>query len=341
MRAPVAVRLTVTWPAAVDEIIGGDLVAAVGVPTSRGGIALSCVCPIGLRDRHKGTVSFTSPLGFGRKLVRIADNPRIAVAYHTRQHGRSDLPGYVLVQGTASIAPIASKEWFVEQVMAYDERLLASRHWDRWLKAYYADRALVTVQVERIVWWPEGDMAGGHPVVLGEPLAASPPPSQDPPRDADRPRTPMRPIARSTRRGHRLIGVLLEDGLPLVLPFDVVGASRASLSLKVDSSLLPRGDRRAGLVAHGFCPQLAGLRIATHTGWLSTTPSLRWVPHTRHVLYSPPSRLLCRIGSGLATRWRHGEAVRVALRLGLRVGTPADQRSLPVPVRPTSTRAPR
>jgi hypothetical protein len=66
----------VGWTDEIDEILVGDLVVAVGMPTPMGGVALASVTPIGLRDRDAGTVGFTSSLGFGRKLERIAADPR-------------------------------------------------------------------------------------------------------------------------------------------------------------------------------------------------------------------------------------------------------------------------
>ncbi len=50
---------------------------------------MTAVAPIGLRDRVAGTVSFTTSLGFGRKLERIERDPRVALAYHAREHGKS------------------------------------------------------------------------------------------------------------------------------------------------------------------------------------------------------------------------------------------------------------
>ena len=61
----------VRWPDDVDEPIGGDLTAALAYVTPAGGAVVTAVAPIGLRDRDAGTVSFTTSLGFGRKLDRI------------------------------------------------------------------------------------------------------------------------------------------------------------------------------------------------------------------------------------------------------------------------------
>ena len=46
--------------------------------------------------------------------------------------------------------------------------------WDRWLSAYYGDRVLVTVQVERVISWPDLECAG-EPTLLGTPLSAEDP----------------------------------------------------------------------------------------------------------------------------------------------------------------------
>src|SRR5215211_5159423 len=97
--------MPITWPDDVDEIIGGDLTAALAYVTPAGGAVVTAVAPIGLRDRDAGTVTFTTSLGLGRKLERIARNPRVALAYHAREHGLADGSEVVLVQGDAQPAP--------------------------------------------------------------------------------------------------------------------------------------------------------------------------------------------------------------------------------------------
>src|SRR3954471_22049040 len=93
----------VQWPDAIDEVIGGDLTAALAYATPAGGAVVTAVAPIGLRDRSAGTVSFTTSLGFGRKLERIEKDRRIALAFHAREHGHSASSRYVLVQGSAAV----------------------------------------------------------------------------------------------------------------------------------------------------------------------------------------------------------------------------------------------
>lgn len=74
------------------------------MPTPKGGVVSpALLTSIGLRDRMEGTVGFTTSLEFGRKLERIAADPRIAVLYHTRDHGYASRPGIVLMQGVATI----------------------------------------------------------------------------------------------------------------------------------------------------------------------------------------------------------------------------------------------
>src|SRR3954452_19878648 len=101
----------VEWSDAVDEVIGGDLTAALAYVTPAGGAVVNSVAPIGLRDRDAGTVSFTTSLGFGRKLERIERDPRVALAYHAREHGLSQSSRYVLVQGSASVVRHPDREY--------------------------------------------------------------------------------------------------------------------------------------------------------------------------------------------------------------------------------------
>ena len=89
------------WSDADDAIIGGDLTAALAYLTPAGGAVVTAVAPIGLRDREARTVGFTTSLGFGRKLDRIRANPRVALAYHAREHGFATGSRFVLVQGEA------------------------------------------------------------------------------------------------------------------------------------------------------------------------------------------------------------------------------------------------
>ena len=179
------------WSDALDEVIDGDLTAAVAYTTPAGGAVVTAVAPVGLRDREAGTVSFTTSLGFGRKIQRLRRDPRIALAYHAREHGFSQSPLYVLVQGRATIETEPDREYLEKvlrpRVVRHMGEPKAGLFWDRWLAAYYSDRVPVHVEVERIVSWPELSCAG-DPTVHGEPLPAGPPEEQKPPKNGTGPR---------------------------------------------------------------------------------------------------------------------------------------------------------
>ncbi|MFF4858497.1 hypothetical protein ACFY2N_26720 [Streptomyces rubiginosohelvolus] len=83
-------------------MLSGDLNAAVANVTPAGGAVVS-VSPLGLTDRAAGRIGFTTSLGFPRKLERILRDPRVALAYHTREHGFARPEDYVLAQGDAVV----------------------------------------------------------------------------------------------------------------------------------------------------------------------------------------------------------------------------------------------
>src|SRR6476660_2730661 len=114
----------VQWPDAIDEVIGGDLTAALAYVTPAGGSVVTPVAPIGLRDREAGTVSFTTSLGFGRQLQRIARDPRVALAYHAREHGFASQSRFVLVQGRASYDASPDPAVLAERVRPASERFM-------------------------------------------------------------------------------------------------------------------------------------------------------------------------------------------------------------------------
>jgi hypothetical protein len=210
------------WSDAEDTIIGGDLTAALAYLTPAGGAVVTAVAPVGLRDRDRGTVYFTTSLGFGRKLDRIKANPRMALAYHAREHGFASEPLFVLVQGEASYDADPDRATLTELVQPASTRFLGPPRrglfWDRWLSAYYADRVLVTVRVRRVISWP--DLASeGEPSVAGEPLPGGEPESQAPPANGTGPRVDVERAARRMRKlPHVLLGYAGADGLPMVVP---------------------------------------------------------------------------------------------------------------------------
>src|SRR3982751_6759525 len=125
------------WTDEVDEILTGDLVAALAYATPAGGAVSAPVCPLGLRDPDQGTVGFTTSTGCGRKLDRIAADNKVALAFHSRTHGGTDRPGFVLVQGEASVDTTrVSLARAAAQAPLYLGPLATGWFWDRWLRAY-------------------------------------------------------------------------------------------------------------------------------------------------------------------------------------------------------------
>jgi len=114
----------VRWPDDIDEVLDADVVVALAYRTPAGGVVISGVSPIGLRDRDAGTVGFTTSLGFGRKLERIRRNPQVALAFHAREHGRSRRADYVLVQGTVSEVLRPDEAYLRQEIGKRSERYL-------------------------------------------------------------------------------------------------------------------------------------------------------------------------------------------------------------------------
>ena len=105
-----AIGEPVRWPDEVDEVIRGDLAAAVAYLTPAGGAVVTAVGTVGIDRREAGEVGFTTSLGFPKKLERIVTDPHVALAYHSREHGFSASPAFVLMQGLASVDIRPSRE---------------------------------------------------------------------------------------------------------------------------------------------------------------------------------------------------------------------------------------
>jgi hypothetical protein len=295
--------VAVTWSDAADDIIGGDLTAGVAYVTPAGGAVVTAVAPIGLRDRDAGTVTFTTSLGFGRKLDRLRQEPRMALAYHARDHGFSERSEYVLVQGRATIVEEPDREYLESVVGPAAERFMGPPKrgvfWDRWLSAYYADRVPVHVDVERVVVWPDLRCAG-EPEVFGAPLPPGPAPPQSPPKKGAGPRVEVDAAQRKLAAlPHGLLAHVQADGYPAVLPVKIGAPCSAGITLNAADRLLPSGGRRAGLLAHDYRPKLIGLAARQHTGWLQDGV---YAPHTESGFKAPANKTLLLLGNGYMAR---------------------------------------
>jgi hypothetical protein len=288
------------WSDSEDAIIVGDVTAALAYPTPAGGAVLTPVSPFGLRDRAAATLTFTTSLGFGRKLERISANPRVALAFHAREHGFASEPCFVIVQGTARYEANPDRDVLEQRVRPASTRFMGpprmGAFWRRWLSAYYEDRVLVTVQVQRVISWPDIACVG-EPTVTGEPLPAQDPPPQAPPKNGTAPRIDVQRAARRVAKlPHLLLAWIGADGLPLIAPVRLDGSSPEGLHL---SGPLPAGGRRAGLLAHRYELQLIGLEVRQYTGWLQDGI---YPPHTERGFRAPANKTVVLLANGLMAR---------------------------------------
>jgi hypothetical protein len=288
------------WSQVDDQVLAGDLTAALAYVTPAGGSVVTPVAPIGLRNRDAATVAFTTSLGFGRKLERIDLNPRVALAYHAREHGFASASRFVLVQGVATYEADPDPAVLSETVRPASVRFMGAPRtgifWDRWLNAYYADRVLVTVNVERVVSWPDLGCRG-EPVVTGAPAPTEQPDSQPPPRNGTGPRVDVaRAARRLSRLPHALVGYVGADGFPQIAPVSIGTAGPPGIALQ---GPIVAGGRRAGLLAHRYQPQLIGLETRQYTGWLQDGV---YAPHTEGGFRAPANKTLLLFANGLMAR---------------------------------------
>ncbi len=304
--------MTVAWSDEVDQTVGGDMTAAVAYLTPAGGAVVTAVAPVGLRDRDEGTVTFTTSLGFGKKLERIQRDPRVALAYHAREHGFASGSSYVLVQGRCRPVPPADVDWNREVLAPAAEPFMGPPRegffWDRWLQEYYADRVPVTVDVERVVVWPELDCSG-EPEVHGEPRPDAEPEPQSAPKKGTEPRLDAAKAAtKLARLPHVLLSWREADGYPTVVSARVEGAGPEGIRLASEAAL-PPGGRRAGLLGHAYKAKLVGLQARQHTGWLEDG---LYAPHTASAFRAPSNKTLLLIANGLLAK----QGLRKARREG-------------------------
>jgi hypothetical protein len=296
----------VSWPDHVDEILGADLTAALGYATPTKGAVVMAVAPIGLRDRERGAVGFTTSLGFAKKLDRIKRDPRVALAYHSRKHGDSNRPEFVLVQGRADPVTEPTPEDRA-LVRRQAERFLGAGRsgpfWDRWLREYYMVRIPVWVHVERITVWP--DLAcEGPPEPYGEPapgIAADP---QLAPAKGTGPRVDMeRAAKRLAKTPHLLLGHVAADGYPELGPVEIAASDATGLELTGAPGVIPEGARRGGLLGHDYRPKLIGLTARQYTGWLEAAEDRAlYAPHSETGFVAPPNKTLLLLGNGLQAK---------------------------------------
>jgi hypothetical protein len=302
------------WPDEVDEILASDLAAALAYQTPAGGVLISPMAPLGMCDRERGTVTLTSSLALWKKLDRIRRNPGVAVVYHARDHGYTDRPGFVLVQGRASFGK-PDRAWLESITPEWDRFLVPRKRGlvGRALDVYYWQRVAIVVDIERVVAYPD-NAAKGEPVVTGN-ARPGPAPPQSEPRKGAGPRVDTAKVAADVERlPHTLLGWRGADGLPEVAPVEAGSADEAGVRLQVPAGSVPAGRRRAGLTAHRFWPRMVGQEQRIHTGWLTADGdgTVTYAPHTRAGYRMPPSGLAYHLGcASLAPRMRGARKARL------------------------------
>jgi hypothetical protein len=206
----------------------------------------------------------------------------------------------VLVQGIARYDAAPDPTVLADVVRPASTRFMGppatGPFWDRWLAAYYADRVLVTIDVHRVISWPDLRCAGA-PEVTGAPLPTAGPASQRAPRNGTGPRVDVARVARRLDAvAHRLLGYAGADGFPVVVPVAINGHTGQGITL---TGPVPPGSRRAGLLGHSYRQRLIGLETRQHTGWLSDST---YAPHTETGFRAPPNKTLLLLANGLMAR---------------------------------------
>ena len=262
------------------------------------------VAPIGLRDRERGTVGFTTSLGFAKKLDRIRREPRVALAYHAREHGARD------GRSTCSSRAAPSRSSSRAERARAGARARPSATSARAAAGVLGPLAARVLHGARsrcgctLSGSPSGPTcaAPASPSCTGcrrRPLAPDP---QPPPKKGTGPRVDMRRAARRLRKTpHVLLG---SPGLRR-LPGDRRRSSCArsdetGLELSAAPGVIPAGARRAGLLGHAYRPQLVGLTARQHTGWLEAARRQRPVrpAHGRPASWPRPTRRCCCSSTG-------------------------------------------
>lgn len=300
----------VPWSDAAQEAMAGDLVTAFAYGTPAGGCVVIPVSPTGLVDRDAGAVGMTTSLAFNGKLRNVLRDSRVAMAYHTREHGFAAADDFVLAQGVATV-PLAPSPEVLDALAPRIARFLGDmptgRFWDWVLGAYLNNRVVIDIAVRRVASWPDSH-ATGERSTSGAAWPEQPPTSQPTPAKGTGPRVDTRKLYGQVKKlPHRLLAYRGADGYPVVAPVRVTGHSERGLHLEAAAGLLPPGARRAGLTAHSFGPQAVGLANRICTGWLEVSGDTAvYAPHTTSGFAAPPVKGVQLFFNGMFAKrgWR-------------------------------------
>src|SRR3954447_9428829 len=186
-----AMAYKLRWPDHVDAILAADQAIMLATVTPAKGVVLLPVTNFAVRDREAGTITaVNSSVGVSKKLERMRRDPHVALAYYTRRHcfgePRSE---YVLVQGLARLSDPDPR--YMEQIWDNFQRYAGGHPkggpvWDRWLAGWH-HRVGVTLDVKRVIVWPDLDCRGDQEV-YAPPRPADPVPPKKPPKNGTGPR---------------------------------------------------------------------------------------------------------------------------------------------------------
>lgn len=291
------------WPDEVDELLAGDHGILLAYATPARGTVLLPVTNTGLRDRERGVLTpATTSIGFWSKLARIQANPQVAFAFHTRAHAASERPGFVLVQGRATLSPLEDRDWIErnEEAWARSTEPEPGGLWRVLLRTYHW-RVAIEVTAERILHWPD-EACRGELSVHGLPQPPPPDP-QRPPAKGTGPRVDHeRAARRAAALPDALLGWIGSDGYPVVVPVEIGPAVDRGIEVSTPALPLPEGGRRAGLIAHRFSRFMIGQLQRRHSGWLEVANGAAvYAPHTEAGYHLPESKVLFRLGASIAT----------------------------------------
>ena len=212
----------------MDAILAGDLTGALAYRTPAGGVVVQAVAPIGLRDRERRDGRLHDVAGFSKKLDRIGRDPRVAMAYHAREHGFAGGPAYVLVQGARRVVAAPTEADSSRSARTPRPTSAPPPRAGSGTAGCASTTACACPSGSRSSGsWP-GPTCGapGEPAVLGAPVPG-PAPDQAPPRNGTGPRVDVARVGRGWRRTrHTLLGWAGADGLPVVAPVIVARRRR-------------------------------------------------------------------------------------------------------------------
>jgi hypothetical protein len=293
------------WPDSADEVMASDQVVAFAYVTPAAGVVVTPLTNFGLRDRSRGTLTpVNTSVGTWKKLERIRRNPKVALAYHTREHGFTGRPEYVLVQGRAELSPPHPD--YPHSIAESWERFAGSPDygpaWGSWLRVWRR-RVAITVKVERVLVWSDRRCIG-EPEVHGAPQPDHPSPQRPPHRGTGSRIDHRRAAARASRLSNVLLGWVGGDGFPFIVPVAVSDVTHDGIQLDPPPGLVAPGGRRAGLTAHSFARYTVGQQLRKHTGWMTAEPDeqrILYAPHTETGYRLPESEPLFKLVAGGVT----------------------------------------